>query len=580
MHYLLLGLTVSLGICSSHAVSLPFTRRDAPHSTSVNITAIEQSTSDPFHFLNRVAYYAATVYIQGQPYVVQLDTGSADLWIGAEVDNWIDTGYNGSIRYVDTSVAAGPIGLANVTFGDFTIPAQALLSAPGSNASTLNRQGLLGLANNFQSEIFKTLRNSSYSGITVLDHIFSIYPNESNFISFLLTRNEIGTTGGGVFTIGETVQQLSDITTSPKLPVFNQSEGAWLTLMDAVEINGVRYSGNSSVQSVQNTSQVVVVLDSGTTEATAPPYYVDAMYKDIPGATFDENINGYYVPCDTKTNISMVFGNYTYPMHPIDAINICDANVTSGALLCCGTFSYNSPDGVDFILGDAFLRNVYSLYDYGNWATVGTTDPYMQILSITDPDEAWLEFDSLIQGQFEDLFIALFNLIGSGSNGTTTVTVTESVTASVGAASATAVWTTITVTANATSATGAASTLYSSSSTASTSVTAGAENVASGAEDLAVQGALSENDSLSSQPSDSDTNTLIRNSWILIGLISGAIVLILGLLVKQCISRGSKRGYSRVEYAVPAAVDKPYSAEASYSDRLNNPYSDIGHGEQ
>ncbi len=41
--------------------------------------------------------------------------------------------------------------------------------------------------------------------------------------------------------------------------------------------------------------------------ATAPAYYVDAMYKDLPGAIFDGK-TGYTVPCNSKVNISMVFG--------------------------------------------------------------------------------------------------------------------------------------------------------------------------------------------------------------------------------------------------------------------------------
>lgn len=41
--------------------------------------------------------------------------------------------------------------------------------------------------------------------------------------------------------------------------------------------------------------------------AQAPPYYVDAMYAHVPGAQFD-GVGTYSLPCDTKINISMVFG--------------------------------------------------------------------------------------------------------------------------------------------------------------------------------------------------------------------------------------------------------------------------------
>lgn len=41
--------------------------------------------------------------------------------------------------------------------------------------------------------------------------------------------------------------------------------------------------------------------------------------------------------------------------------------------LCISTFAPKDLEdqGMDFILGDSFLRNVYALFDYGNW-----TDPW------------------------------------------------------------------------------------------------------------------------------------------------------------------------------------------------------------
>ncbi len=106
-----------------------------------------------------------------------------------------------------------------------------------------------------------------------------------------------------------------------------------------------------------------------------------------------------------------------------------------------------------------------------------------------------------------------------------------------------------------------------------------AQNSAASAEDFSIKGAVADDSSSNSSPSQSDLDTLIRNSYVVIGLISGAILLILGLVASKFISRGSQRGYTKVAYAIPPAVDKPYSAEAAYSDshRMPNPYSDVGH---
>lgn len=94
-------------------------------------------------------------------------------------------------------------------------------------------------------------------------------------------------------------------------------------------------------------------------------------------------------------------------------------------------------------------------------------------------------------------------------------------------------------------------------------------------ENFSVQGAIS-GDSSDSQ--SADLNTLIRNSYIVIGLASGAVLLLMALCLEAIMPRGSSKGYSRVrEVYIPPTVDKPYSAEASYSDQMPNPYLNAGH---
>ena len=34
------------------------------------------------------------------------------------------------------------------------------------------------------------------------------------------------------------------------------------------------------------------------------------------------------------------------------------------------------------VLGDTFMRNVYSLFDFGNFAKVGDSNPFIQLLSV------------------------------------------------------------------------------------------------------------------------------------------------------------------------------------------------------
>ena len=47
----------------------------------------------------------------------------------------------------------------------------------------------------------------------------------------------------------------------------------------------------------------------------------------------------------------------------------------------------------DFLIGDNFLRSVYAIYDFGDFDSTGAMgNPFMQMLSIIDPDQASVEF--------------------------------------------------------------------------------------------------------------------------------------------------------------------------------------------
>lgn len=56
----------------------------------------------------------------------------------------------------------------------------------------------------------------------------------------------------------------------------------------------------------------------------------------------------------------------------------------------------------DWIIGVNFLRNVYSIYDFGDFTSNGQTgNPYMKFLSVIDPDEASADFHAARGGQAE-----------------------------------------------------------------------------------------------------------------------------------------------------------------------------------
>ena len=107
----------------------------------------------------------------------------------------------------------------------------------------------------------------------------------------------------------------------------------------------------------------------------------------------------------------LFFRNQTYPIHPIDLVVIADQGenprTDASDFICIGAFSYLDPGSTDIgehtlcqpyvradicadfaediILGDTFMRNVYTLYNFGNWTRAQDESPYIQLLSVRCP---------------------------------------------------------------------------------------------------------------------------------------------------------------------------------------------------
>ncbi|KAH9917043.1 aspartic peptidase domain-containing protein [Fomitopsis serialis] len=563
-----LPLSILALIGSTYGLSIPFERRSVgARSTTVSVN---QNSNGNIGFSNGAGFvYTATIYVQGQPFQVQIDSGSSDLWLDTSnvtLDDLQDTGVTGSIGYVDGSSATGPIVLGNVSFGEFTVSGQAFINAPGSNATSAGfDRGLLGVGPPFASSVFNELINTTYDGLPFLVNVFAQEPDEPNFMTFYLSRSDAGITQGGVMSIGELISDYVAVLDQPKLPVV--SAQSWEAFMDGINVNGQFFTGHSEgaigVTAEPGKDQTTIILDTGTSFATAPRYYVDAMYKDVPGAEFNESIGSYTLPCDTKLNVSMVFGSSEFPLDPIDVTNI-QVN-PDGSFFCTGTYS-PTPDnaGVDFILGDSFMRNVYSLFSYGsNFTGNGDEAPYMQILSITDPDEAWANFDyanaqRLIQSEYEE-FAEIYNITASSEAAPQTTTFSL--------VAPTSGWKT---------ASASVKTYVHSSSSSAATATSTASSSSSDSSDDKLGSDLAANldtSSPGSVSSSDDWSQLLRNSYIVIGLLGGAILLLLGVLIRLLVSSRNNK-YGRVGTSVPpAAFQRLYEPEKE--EAFTTPYDDL-----
>jgi predicted aspartyl protease len=385
-------------------------RRAAGNSasdTQLSVLATEDDSLD----LNTVhdLIYIADITVGGTEYPVQLDTGSSDLWIKGSTtplpnSKPTDTAYN--LTYA-IGWASGNISYAPVTFANLSIPSQAFLdvSSAVNPALGYGANGIVGLGFTSLSTIDAIVNHSSSSaGRSLLYNLFEANPKEPNLLSFALQRStEPGDEVEGSFSIGEYEPDYMAIVNQTAIPTWPvNSPSRWNILLDAVIVN----NNNNSIVLPTTTvvgapsNKAVMLMDSGSSFTYAPKAICDAIYGSIPGANYDPKIGQWVVPCGYEVDMALQIGGNVFPIHPLD---VTPSGLTNSNV-CVGSFVPQSVSvgavEFDMLVGDNFLRSVYSVYDFGDFDESGKMgNPYMKLMSIIDPDEASVDFHQSRGGQ-------------------------------------------------------------------------------------------------------------------------------------------------------------------------------------
>ncbi|KIJ20610.1 hypothetical protein PAXINDRAFT_106243 [Paxillus involutus ATCC 200175] len=298
---------------------------------------------------------------------VILDTGSADLWVA---DSGCRTGCSGiavfdsassstfqnrsqqfSVTYgsgqvigvlAQDVVQMAGFSVQNQPFGAVTQISSRLLISPVS--------GLLGLG--WQSI-------SSSGQMPFWETLASSGAWSQPLMAFQLTRfvNATGaapTEPGGSFTMGFVNESLYtgqiDFQNLPTTPSY------WLLPMTELTVQG-------NVISIPTGSASYSAIDTGTTLIGGPSSVIQAIYAQVPGSQPGTgNWQGYYTyPCTTPVNVSISFGGPSWPVSPADfQLTKVSSSQCIGAFFELETGS-SAPD---WIVGDTFLKNVYSVFRY------------------------------------------------------------------------------------------------------------------------------------------------------------------------------------------------------------------------
>ncbi|KAF4610939.1 hypothetical protein D9613_006752 [Agrocybe pediades] len=301
-------------------------------------------------------------------YNVILDTGSADLWVAdsscvtgcATVPTFnpasSSTFQNESTPFAITygsGQAAGSLGSDTVQMAGFSVQNQifALCDQVSSGLLTSPVSGLLGLA-------FQSIASSKAKPFW--QTLVSSGAWDSPLMAFQLTRYLNDSTAqteepGGAFNMGFTNSSLytGDID-YVNMPVQGSY---WILPMSDITVQG----NTISIPSGQSSYSAI---DTGTTLVGGPQEYISQIFAQIPGSqpgTGDFE-NYYTYPCSTTVNVSLSFGgSRSWSISPADfQLSRLSRTTCLGAFFVLTTGS-SAPS---WIVGDTFLKNVYSVFRY------------------------------------------------------------------------------------------------------------------------------------------------------------------------------------------------------------------------
>ncbi|CAE6425498.1 unnamed protein product [Rhizoctonia solani] len=309
------------------------------------------------HKKNTVWAGTITIGTPAQSFLVDFDTGSADIWVpnsscnsgGCSGHNSYDPSASStsvaksgdfSIQYGDGSTSSGPIYTDTVTVAGMTATKQyfSAVTSESESFSSDPSDGLVGLAFSSISQIGQpTIIQTLYSSGAISEPTFGFKLASSGAELY------IGGTDDSLYT--------GDITYSPLT-----SESYWLTTGSATVDGSSAYSGG-------------MIIDSGTTLVVGPSDSVASFWSAVDGASAcDSSVcggDGYYTfSCSNPPSVAFEFNGASFAM---SSSSLSIGTTDSSGSTCVGSIMATDsvPDNA-WIVGDAFMTNVYNVFDQAN----------------------------------------------------------------------------------------------------------------------------------------------------------------------------------------------------------------------
>ncbi|CAE6521623.1 unnamed protein product [Rhizoctonia solani] len=327
-------------------------RRQAGNGTSITLTDI-----------GRDLLWSGPVQV-GTPmksFNVDFDTGSSDFFLASDQcptaqcvgkntlapsqsSTSANTGNNFQISFGDGSAVRATVFTDVVSIGGLAITnsgvgAVTQLSQSFTNAGGDTSDGLMGLA-------FSTLAESKQT--PYFTNLAKLSPTQGMMSFKFVGKNAPGSelTVGGMDTAAFTGQ----VAFSPVLTTQGQPPTFWTIRMGQASIGG---------KPVQTASQFATI-DTGTSVVIAPQADAQAIYAAIPGSKLGQN-GLFSYPCNANPDVALSFAGQNFNIKAADMSLGSDATNTT----CVGAIVPSAQRNA-WLVGDSFLKNVYTVFDQTN----------------------------------------------------------------------------------------------------------------------------------------------------------------------------------------------------------------------
>ncbi|KAH7165182.1 aspartic peptidase domain-containing protein [Dactylonectria macrodidyma] len=340
-----------------------------------------------------------------QSFLLLVDTGSSDTWVVKTDFQCIDATYNSNIpqekclfgptydvptdmQYVKnqtfgvqygTGIALGKVGFENITIGGITVPKQkiGIVDRSTDKGDGIN-SGILGLGYPplTSAHYGSTLDNSTLLlNRAVYDPLFvSMYKKGlvDSWYSMAIERlpKNVSTGPGGWLGLGELPPvthsdewAVAPIEVTKGLPDLYTGGVDQITLM-TLNVDGIAWGSQSNQSRTTNSTSFQAVVDSGNQMNMLPQEVADEINAEFkPPAVYNEEAGVYAVDCDAEApTLGIGIDGKTFWHQSADMI------IQDEATGLCYS-SLNGPatgSGISLhFLGDAFLKNVVSVFDFG-----------------------------------------------------------------------------------------------------------------------------------------------------------------------------------------------------------------------